>query len=633
MFKSPINYSVKENIQPKYRKDIDGLRALAVILVVFFHGFPEWLPGGFIGVDIFFVISGFLISTILLENLEKNSFSFTNFYARRIRRIFPALIVVLSFALIVGWFALFPDEYRLLGWHIFSSASFFQNLNLLSEVGYFDEAAETKPLLHLWSLGIEEQFYLIWPLLLWLGYKLKANLLLLTVIIGLSSFGLNLIYSDTNQTFAFFSPLTRFWELLLGGVLAYSTLKIKPNLHHKNLSLVGIGLIAIGAITITSASTFPGWLALLPTFGAFFIIAASEQELVNRYLLSNKVMVYLGLISYPLYLWHWVLLSFIRITESGEVTQDIRLGAVTLALLLAILTYHFIEKPIQSSKFSKQKTIALIILMLLVAFIGFNFYKRDGLSFRAISYKNVDSIFVNYLKEAGADRQEGFIEGFTCQSYEQKCHPHHSNNKKILVWGDSHAQMLGYGIKKILPQNWQFLLITQPGCKPAIILNLKEVKTDCERINFFASEQINQSHPEIVLLSQRDSWDPSKVDLLYENLIKMGVKKVLYLGKSPEWNAKLPKIIYRTSWRTPPKYSKVGLNLKALKLDLIAKDQFQANPRKQYIDLIDLLCNTEGCLIYIGADIATGITSFDTNHLSPAASEYVAKELLMKYLD
>lgn len=633
MFKSPINYSVKENIQPKYRKDIDGLRALAVILVVFFHGFPEWLPGGFIGVDIFFVISGFLISTILLENLEKNSFSFTNFYARRIRRIFPALIVVLSFALIVGWFALFPDEYRLLGWHIFSSASFFQNLNLLSEVGYFDEAAETKPLLHLWSLGIEEQFYLIWPLLLWLGYKLKTNLLLLTVIIGLSSFGLNLIYSDTNQTFAFFSPLTRFWELLLGGVLAYSTLKIKPNLHHKNLSLVGIGLIAIGAITITSVSTFPGWLALLPTFGAFFIIAASEQELVNRYLLSNKVMVYLGLISYPLYLWHWVLLSFIRITESGEVTQEIRLGAVTLALLLAILTYHFIEKPIQSSKFSKQKTIALIILMLLVAFIGFNFYKRDGLSFRAISYKNVDSIFVNYLKEAGADQQEGFIEGFTCQSYEQECHPHHSSNKKILVWGDSHAQMLGYGIKKILPQNWQFLLITQPGCKPTIILNLKEVKTDCERINFFASEQINQSHPEIVLLSQRDSWDPSKVDLLYENLIKMGVKKVLYLGKSPEWNAKLPKIIYRTSWRTPPKYSKVGLNLKALKLDLIAKDQFQANPRKQYIDLIDLLCNTEGCLVYIGADIATGITSFDTNHLSPVASEYVAKELLMKYLD
>ena len=164
-------------------------------------------------------------------------------------------------------------------------------------------------------------------------------------------------------------------------------------------------------------------------------------------------------------------------------------------------------------------------------------------------------------------------------------------------------------------------------------MNLKEVKTDCERINFFASEQINQSHPEIVLLSQRDSWDPSKVDLLYENLIKMGVKKVLYLGKSPEWNAKLPKIIYRTSWRTPPKYSKVGLNLKALKLDLIAKDQFQANPRKQYIDLIDLLCNTEGCLVYIGAEIATGITSFDTNHLSPAASEYVAIELLMKYLD
>ena len=344
-------------------------------------------------------------------------------------------------------------------------------------------------------------------------------------------------------------------------------------------------------------------------------------------------MVYLGLISYPLYLWHWVLLSFVRITESGEVAQEIRLGTIAIAVLLAILTYHFIEKPIQSSKFSKQKTIALIILMLLVAFIGFNFYKRDGLSFRLVSYKNIDSNYVNYLKEDGEDRQEGFIQGFTCKFYEGECQPLSPENKKILVWGDSHAQMLGYGLKKSLPKNWQFLLITQPGCKPAIILSSKAIKNDCERINFFATEQINKSHPEIVLLSQRDSWDPLKVDSLYENLSAMGVKKVLYLGKSPEWNAKLPKIIYRTSWRRPPRYSKVGLNIKALKLDFLAKAQFQPYPNKQYVDLIDFLCNDEGCLVYIGADIAAGITSFDTNHLSPAASEYVAKELLLKYLD
>ena len=633
MFKNAINLPVKENIRPKYRKDIDGLRALAVILVVFFHGFPEWLPGGFIGVDIFFVISGFLISTILLENLEKNNFGFTDFYARRIRRIFPALIAVLSFALILGWFTLFPDEYRLLGWHIFGSASFFQNFNLLSEVGYFDEAAETKPLLHLWSLGIEEQFYLFWPLLLWLGYKLKINLLLLILVVGLSSFSLNLFYSDTNQTFAFFSPVTRFWELLFGAVLAYSKLNSNRYLQYKNLSLVGIGLIAIGTLIISPFSTFPGWIALLPTIGALLIIAASEKELVNHYLLSNKVMVYLGLISYPLYLWHWVLLSFVRITESGEVAQEIRLGAIAIAVLLAILTHQFIEKPMQLNKFSKQKTIALIILILLIGFIGYNFYKRDGLSFRSISYKNVDSIFVNYLKEDGADQQEGFIEGFTCKFYEGQCQPLNPDNKKILVWGDSHAQMLGYGLKKSLPKNWQFLLITQPGCKPAIILSSKAIKNDCERINFFATEQINKSHPEIVLLSQRDSWDPLKVDSLYENLSTMGVKKVLYLGKSPEWNAKLPKIIYRTSWRTPPRYSKVGLNIKALKLDLLAKAQFQPNPHKQYVDLIDFLCNDEGCLIYVGSDLATGITSFDTNHLSPVASAYVAKELLMKYLD
>ena len=192
-------------IQFKYRPDIDGLRALAVILVVAYHAFPEWVPGGFIGVDIFFVISGFLISSILLEALYTNTFSFLDFYSRRILRLFPSLLLVLSCALLLGWFTLFADEFSLLGKHVYASATFFQNFNLLSEVGYFDEAGITKPLLHLWSLGIEEQFYLIWPFLLWLGYKLKFKLITLIVILGISSFALNIVITFNDPRFAFFS--------------------------------------------------------------------------------------------------------------------------------------------------------------------------------------------------------------------------------------------------------------------------------------------------------------------------------------------------------------------------------------------------------------------------------------------
>ena len=342
---------MNENTHPKYRKDIDGLRALAVILVILFHAFPEALPGGFIGVDIFFVISGFLITSILLGSLDQNKFSFLDFYSRRIRRIFPALSLILFFSIFLGWFVLFADEYRLLGRHILASAGFFQNLNLLSESGYFDEAADTKPLLHLWSLGIEEQFYLIWPLILWFGHKLKINQILLIGIIGFGSFGFNLMNAYSDQAFAFFSPLTRFWELSLGAALSYWTIKANPFRRYKNISVIGFCLIIVGILIITSKSAFPGWLALLPTLGALLLIAAGEQGLINRSLLSNRAMVSLGLISYPLYLWHWVLLSFLRITEGGEVDLALRFIAIILAILLSIFTYNFVERPIQSNKF------------------------------------------------------------------------------------------------------------------------------------------------------------------------------------------------------------------------------------------------------------------------------------------
>ena len=162
-------------LHPKYRRDIDGLRAVAVLAVVAFHAFPNWVKGGFIGVDVFFVISGYLISTIIFESLDKGTFSFSEFYARRIKRIFPALIIVLVACFTFGWFALFPHEYKQLGEHIAAGAGFLSNIVLWKDAGYFDNAADTKPLLHLWSLGIEEQFYIVWPFLLWISWKRKFN--------------------------------------------------------------------------------------------------------------------------------------------------------------------------------------------------------------------------------------------------------------------------------------------------------------------------------------------------------------------------------------------------------------------------------------------------------------------------
>jgi len=209
---------------PKYRPDIDGLRAIAVLAVVAFHAFPSWFKGGFIGVDVFFVISGYLISTVIFENLDKETFSFSEFYARRIKRIFPALIIVLIACLVFGWFALLADEYNQLGKHVAAGAGFISNIVFWNESGYFDNVSDTKPLLHLWSLGIEEQFYIVWPFLLWFAWKRNFNILTITVLVCIASFVLNIKGIKQDVVATFYSPETRFWELLSGSLLAWVTL-------------------------------------------------------------------------------------------------------------------------------------------------------------------------------------------------------------------------------------------------------------------------------------------------------------------------------------------------------------------------------------------------------------------------
>ncbi|MDO9205001.1 acyltransferase family protein [Methylotenera sp.] len=385
---------------------MDGLRAVAVLSVVIYHAFPKFIRGGFIGVYIFFVISGFLISTIIFGSLERNSFNFIEFYSRHIKRIFPALLLVLTASFVFGWFALLADEYKQLGKHIAGGAGFISNFLFWKESGYFDNAAETKPLLHLWSLGIEEQFYIVWPLLLWLAWKKRFNLLTITILVAVISFALNISKVHSDAVAAFYSPQTRFWELLVGSVLAYMTMhrrSLSPKFKHKldmwlgqiiyaqapeangktlhNVqSLLGAFLILAGLLIITKERHFPGWWAVVPTLGALLIISAGVHSWFNRVVLSNRVLVWFGLISFPLYLWHWPLLSFVRIIESGTPSRQIRIAAVLISIALAWLTYKFIEKPIRFGKHGKAKTITLFLLMIAVSCAGYNGFKNDGFS-------------------------------------------------------------------------------------------------------------------------------------------------------------------------------------------------------------------------------------------------------------
>src|SRR5258707_10462035 len=259
----------------QYRPDVDGLRAIAVMLVLNFHAFPASMPGGFIGVDVFFVISGFLITGIIARELGQKRFSLLTFYVRRIRRSVPALIVVLCAVLVLGSLWMLPAAFAQLGSDTFASAAFFANIALLLQSGYFDVEAAKKPLLHLWSLGIEEQFYLFWPLILMLAARLRLSLLAVASVIGIASFALNVTLIGVSPVATFYLPFTRAWELLAGAALACGWSRIGQTGMASNLrATVGLLLIATAAGVLDTKSAFPGWWAVLPVGGAALLLSA-----------------------------------------------------------------------------------------------------------------------------------------------------------------------------------------------------------------------------------------------------------------------------------------------------------------------------------------------------------------------
>ena len=336
-----------------YCRDIDGLRALAVLAVILYHAFPTALRGGFVGVDVFFVISGYLITLVLHQALERGDFSLLDFYARRIRRIFPALLLMLLACLVFGWFGLHDDEYAQLGKHVLGGVGFVANLVLWNESGYFDNSANTKPLLHLWSLGIEEQFYLVWPWLLAWTWRRGKSLLGMTLGLVTLSLAFNLYVASQDQVADFYSPLTRFWELSVGSGLAllamHGGLRFERHsaLFRFGLSAAGWSLLMAAVVLIHEGRSFPGVWALLPVLGAAALIAAGPATLLNRWLLSNRLAVGLGLISYPLYLWHWPLLALGVVVEGQMPDRRFRLTAVLVSVVLAWFTYRYVERPIR----------------------------------------------------------------------------------------------------------------------------------------------------------------------------------------------------------------------------------------------------------------------------------------------
>lgn len=422
-----------------YRRDIDGLRAIAVLAVVIFHASSQLLPGGFIGVDIFFVISGFLITSILKKANEDKSFSLIAFYQRRIKRIFPSLLIVLACSAIFGYLTLFPNEFAQLGRHIAGGVSFISNFVLHSESGYFESSSELKPLLHLWSLGIEEQYYIFFPVILFLAYWRKVNPLRMIVGLTVLSFALS-IYARNNLSFAdgFYLPWFRFWEIGVGAILAYAQSSLqRKNIFHEVFSYAGVLLILLAAVLINPASRFPGYLALLPTAGAALLLL-SPRSYVNRNILSHPAVVYIGLISYPLYLWHWPVLSFLHIFD--ETSLGARLLAIALSFILAILTYEFVEKKVKKIRLAAVWK-PLSALALLVLFSGLLFINNIKPRMEGV---NSDASEAVDDWEGIVDWQKFNENGITFSTMKG------GMPGTVLLWGDSHLEQYAPRIRHLM---------------------------------------------------------------------------------------------------------------------------------------------------------------------------------------
>jgi peptidoglycan/LPS O-acetylase OafA/YrhL len=599
---------------PTYRADIDGLRGIAILLVVGFHAFPTVFPGGFIGVDVFFVVSGFLITQIITKALGSNSFSFVAFYRRRINRIFPALLLVLLSLLVAGWLFMVPDDFAKLGKHTFGGAIFLSNLVSLSEFGYFDVASELKPLLHLWSLGIEEQFYLIWPIALWLGYRAGLSLSLMICGLLLASFSINIYRSSYDVSLAFFALQTRAWELLFGALIGYLVQNpISTNIKQKGNALAYCGLVLIGAgvMVINARTPYPSGWALLPVIGTGLLIATGEHSPFNQKLLSHRWLVSIGLISYPLYLWHWVLLSFVAIVNEGVTSFELRLGLLVLSVALAWATYQFIESPLRRLHNTNLTAAILALLMVCLAAAGLSIYKRQG--------------FMGQTHQPHLISETGQQDCLVPFNNKQLCiFGNPSASQAILIVGDSHAQHLTAAMNEALGAKYKIIFSYWPSCFFGFSEAFNENPATC--LPFIELVKALQGTKlEAVIRSQLWNGYPALGnDQRLEQALKdaaqafdLKPEKVIIVGAAPNVDIKCAKRQYyfgtaKNAQHCPDltasrlqteRFASIAQNI------VLPQNVYFVHPNKK-------LCTTTGCKVLENNTIYYS----DTNHLTKAGA-------------
>ncbi len=647
----------------QYRPDIDSLRAIAICAVCGFHYAPSYFKGGFVGVDVFFVLSGYLITETLLNRSRESSARayFGAFYAGRIIRLFPALIITLLLTIILGFLLLLPTELLELSRNMIAATTFTTNFLLIKSPGleYFANSKDFNPLIHLWSLSIEEQFYLIWPILIYLtSSKVRTGqyaLIIFTIlwIIDIANF-----FSQYFDKYYF--PGTRFWELILGSLYAIYKDKFEFYIANKNffikyhlfdyLKIFGVVLIVFSVFRVAPSPRWPGLLAILPCFGALCVLITPppRQKSFLELLLCNRALLGLGRISYPLYLYHWLLLSFLYIVFIRTPPAFLVWCSFILSVAGAVFTYHFVEIPIRAAK-RPVTVLALLLIMLAILASSFTIYSTQGLHWRFASEQKFNDLSALRPKFFMTDESclkhysKGFIDGFLpnrdfCRSTAQE------TSAKVLLVGDSHASQLYQAFEDL-----GFTSVAHIGrgsCPPLIGLEPTAGWLKCyPTVNGLINYAVHSSADLLILsgvfqryfdgtyiVSQDSDAIQNQISILFDVLARSNKKVLMVLD-----NAVVPFDPKQCMRRPLNLNQRVDCSFSRANHDKFSqtyRESFLANvvdkPNISLLDASALFCDNSKCYV----SNAEGLTyNTDDNHLSSRGAKLVVSEIIKRFPD
>jgi peptidoglycan/LPS O-acetylase OafA/YrhL len=612
----------------KYQPEVDGLRALAVLPVLFFHSGWAVFSGGYVGVDVFFVISGYLITGILAAELADNRFSILNFYERRIRRIMPCLLAVIVASGVVAALLLVPLDFRDFAKSVVATLFFASNILFFRQSGYFDDASELKPMLHTWSLAVEEQYYIFFPILLWLIHRYARHRLFLVLLpLAVLSFAASVWGARYAPAFTFFMAPTRVWELFAGALLALGLLPtVEKRPVREALSWTGLGLVVYAVIVFTESTRFPGLNALFPVIGAVLLIQFARGTTAG-WLLSRKATVFVGLISYSLYLWHWPIIVFSQYRLGHELRGLETVGAIVASLLVATLSWRYVERPFRVKGlisrrriFQGAATATAALAVLAVAGVASNGW--------AGRFPEEVARLESYAGAYSPRREECHRDEGNIFPMEETCIYGADTPPNFAVWGDSHAIELSYALGEVAQRHQRSVLqFTYSSCAPSLGLDIS-IRPHCREYNDKVAAYLTKERDiSTVFLVAAYGAHRKHFPLFAEgmrktvSLLLAAGKRVVLVYPIPTAEASIP--------RTLARYAASGADLDTLTIDRQGyldsnADAFRLLDSFSGAGIVrvyphERLCQGAACIVQAGGTPLY----YDNQHLSIPGAEYL----------